>query len=297
MKFLVTVDRDCRDIFLIDSRTGGCAVAVTLAQLLPSEVDRRLSPDAKAWNRGLKTIFASGDGYVVCDIFGIYRLSGDFRVERYLSLPEFTDLHSAVPVGDALLISNTGADEILLVGWDGVIRERIALHRWFPATPRMAENLEAVRVREGGDRRLMPLDWSRESCHANWAEPTPLGVMVSCFIQGEILFFNDGEPVRRVNALRKIHAPVYLKESDTILFAASEDDAIVECDLEGREVRRMEGFQFPKSAVGLACGGVAVADTNARRVVGTDPRKNEIMWECAIPGTPYHVLPVSGDDE
>lgn len=289
MKFLVTVDRDCRDIFRIDSRTGACETAATLPQLLPAGVHERLSEDAKAWNRGLKSIFRDGNGYVVCDIFGVYLLGPDLSVERYLSLPAFTDLHSAIPVGDALLISNTGTDEILTVGREGEIRERISLHRWFPATPRMERDLLAIRG-DGGEFRAMELDWSRESCHANWAESTPVGLMVSCFIQGEILFFEGGVPVRRVNARRKLHAPFYDAASASILLAASEENAVVEIALDGSELRRTEGFDFPKSAVRVGASEIAVADTNARRVVGVDPVRGETLWECAIPGTPYHIL-------
>lgn len=289
--FLVTVDRDCRKLFLAQRGRPGCREVLELEQRLDTALDHGLSPDARAWGRGLKTIRAIPGGYVVCDIFGIYELDHEFRIGRYVSIPRFTDLHSAFPYGDRLLVSNTGVDEVLWVNWEGEVLDAIRLHQWFPATSWMAHDLAEIRRSGASDLRLMPLDWARESCHVNWAEETPLGTMLSCFIQGEILFFRDGRPVRRVKASTKCHAPFFQEETQTILFAASEENRIVEIDLEGNELWSMEGFRFAKHVERLPDGRLIIADTGNRRIVEVDQSHSRIVWECDIPGNPYHVLP------
>lgn len=296
-RFLVTIDRDSRRVYSVDPATGGCEVAFELEQRLPRDIEEKLGAESRVWNRGLKTIRGVAGGYVICDIFGVYRLNENFGIEHYLSLPDFTDIHSAIPYGDRLLITNTGVDQALWVDWDGVIQERIDLHRWFPATPWMASDLAVVRAKLGGDLRLMPLDWARESCHLNWAELTPLGLMLSCFIQGEIIFFNDGRPTLRVPGSAKLHAPRYLPATETILFSASEENRIVEVDLKGREVWSMDGFVFAKYADILPSGNMIVADTGNKRITEVDRAKKRVIWECELPGTPYdaQLWPGPGD--
>lgn len=286
-RFLVTLDRESRVVHAVDAERGRCEPAFELEQRLPADVEAKLGAESRAWNRGLKTLRRIPGGYVVCDIFGVYRLDEAFRIERYLSLPSFMDLHSALPVGDRLLITNTGVDQALWVDWDGRVLETLDLHRWFPATPWMARDLADARERLGGDLRLMKLDWARESCHLNWAEPTPLGLMLSCFIQGEIIFFTDGRPTLRVPGGAKLHAPRYLEKTETILFSASEENRIVEVDLKGREVWSMDGFVFAKYADLLPDGTMIVADTGNRRVAVVDRAAKRVIWECALPGTPY----------
>lgn len=289
-KFLVTVDRDCRELFVVDYENCEVEQSVELEQRLPADVAEKLSPDARAWNRGLKTIRPLSDGgFVVCDIFGIYRLSNTFEISDYVSIPEFTDIHSALPDGDLLIVSNTGTDRILWVDWEGKIHRSLDLHRWFPATPWMEHDMTRVAEQFAGDYRLMPLDWARESCHLNWAEQTPLGTMASCFIQGEVLFFNDGKVSSRVAAASKLHAPRYLEQTQSILFSASEENRVVEVDMEGNELWSMDGFHFAKSASLLPNGNVIVGDTNNYRIAEVDREKNDIVWECDLPGTPYDV--------
>ncbi len=293
-KLLVTVDRDCRKVFAVDRGGSACDVVAEIEQRLDSPLEISLSADARAWNRGLKTIRQTKTGFVLCDIFGIYDLDSELKIRGYLSIPQFTDIHSAFPCGDRLLTSNTGVDQTVWVDWEGRIADSIDLHRWFPATPWMAQDLAAMKGRWKGDLRRMPLDWARESCHVNWAEETPLGTMISCFIQGEILFFRDGKPVRRVRARAKCHAPRYLAETQTILYSASEENRIVEIDLNGNEIWTMEGFQFPKFADLLSDGNLIVADTGNRRIVEADRASRRVLWQCAVPGTPYMVEPWLG---
>lgn len=288
-KFLVTVDRECRKLFLVDRERTSCETVTELDQRLDRRLQAALTPDARAWNRGLKTIRPIPGGYVLCDIFGVYRLNQDFEIERYLSIPEFTDIHSALPAGETLLVSNTGVDQVLWVDWNGKILDSIDLHRWFPATPWMAEDLEFTRRELGGDLRLMPLDWARESCHVNWAERTSMGTMISCFIQGDILFFNEGKPTLRVPARAKCHAPRFIEATRTILFTASEENKVVEVDLEGRVLWSMDGFQFAKYAELLPNGNLIVADTGNQRIAEIDRRARRVVWECPVPGTPYDV--------
>lgn len=293
-QFLVTIDRECRQLFLVERSGPSCRPILELRQHLDDYLEDSLTPDARAWTRGLKTICRIPDGYVVCDIFGIYRLSEDFSVRHYVSLPGFTDLHSAIPYGETLLVTNTGADEVLWIDWSGKILDCLRMHAWFPATPWMENDLGRVNAELKGDRRLMPLDWARESCHLNWAEQTPLGVLLSCFIQGEILFFRDGAPVQRIAAGAKLHTPRFLPETRTIVYAASEDNRIVEIDLNGNEVWSMEGFQFAKYVDRLTNGNLIVADTGNRRIAEIDRGASRVVWECELPGTPYCVLPIGG---
>ncbi len=290
-KFLVTIDRDCRTIFGVDRIKGTCEPIAEIEQRLERTLEGTLTDDARKWNRGLKTIRHVPGGYILCDIFGIYRLNLDFSIKQYLSIPHFTDIHSALPYGDTLLVSNTGVDEVLWVDWQGKVLEVIDLHRWFPATPWMAHDLAYVEEQFKGDLRCMPLDWARESCHVNWAEQTPLGTMLSCFIQGEIIFFEGGRPVRRVPASKKCHAPRYFEDTGTILVSASEENRIIEMDLSGRVVWSMEGFQFAKHAERLSNGNLIVADTGNRRIAEVSRKDRAIVWECAVPGTPYDVEP------
>lgn len=290
-RFLVTIDRDCRTIYCAEQGSTRLEPVVELPQGLDPVIERALSEDARKWNRGLKTIRPYSGGWVVCDLFGVYRLSPDFKIERYLSIPQFTDIHSALPYGDRMLISNTGIDQVLWVDWQGRILETIDLHRWYPATPWMEHDLEVLAREVGGDLRLLPLDWARESCHVNWAEESPLGTMISCFVPGEILFFKDGWPVHRLRAAEKCHGPRFLAQSRTVIYLSSEANRIVETDLAGEEVWSADGFAFAKSIHPLADGTFLVADTGNRRIVQVDRKTKGIVWECPVPGTPYDVQP------
>ncbi len=293
--FLVTVDRDCRTIFAVTRGESPCREVARLDQRMEPSLETSLTDDARKWNRGLKTLRRVPGGFVLCDVFGVYLLNDRFEIIRYLSIPRFTDIHDATPIGeDVLLITNTGADQVLWCNWNGDILESIDLHRWFPATPWMEHDLAVIREKRGGDLRLMPLDWARESCHVNWAEQTPLGTMLSCFIQGEIIFFNYGKPTLTVPASAKCHAPRYLGKSETLLISASEENRIMEVDLKGREVWSMDGFKFPKYADLLEDGNIIVADTGNRRVVEIEKKSRRVVWECAIPGTPYYLEPWEG---
>lgn len=277
----------------MDRATGKCDPVVELPQGLDPAIERALNEDARKWNRGLKTIRRYKRGWVVCDIFGIYRLGPGFEIEQYLSIPQFTDIHSAIPYGDRILVSNTGVDQVLWVDWTGKILDSIELHRWYPATPWMAHDLEVLARQAGGDLRRLPLDWARESCHVNWAEETPMGTMLACFIQGEILFFKEGRPVHRLPAGDKCHAPRFSEQTRTILYSSSEENRILEVDLQGKELWSLGGFQFAKAANPLEDGTIIVADTGNQRIALVDREARRVIWECAVPGTPYDVQPLA----
>jgi hypothetical protein len=293
-QFLVTVDRQCRDIFLVDREHNTCKAIAHIDQQLDRSIERQLLPDSRYWNRSLKTLAPSPDGYVLCDIFGIYDLDCDFHIRRYLSLPEFNDLHSAFPEPDgSVLISNTGCDNILRVDWDGYVYQRIDLHKYFPSTPWMEHDLSIIERDFAGDMRVMPLDWTRESCHANWARETPLGTMVSCFIQGTILFFRNGRPDLSVRARPKLHSPCFVPSRRTIVFAASFENKILEIDLEGKVLWCLEGFSFAKHVDLLGDNTLLVADTGNQRITLVNLEKRQIIWERSIPGPPYVAVPLA----
>src|SRR5438105_14327761 len=76
--YLVTIDRDCRKLFLVNRERKTCEPVAEIEQRLDHVLEGSLSDDARKWNRGLKTIRSIPGGYLLCDIFGIYRLDRQF---------------------------------------------------------------------------------------------------------------------------------------------------------------------------------------------------------------------------
>ena len=81
-------------------------------------VDRHLS---------MMSVVSFGEGLVVCGLYEILELNPfrlvDGRVEakvsRRITSPWMNDIHFVDPLGETLLVTNTGFDEVVEINWDG----------------------------------------------------------------------------------------------------------------------------------------------------------------------------------
>ncbi len=288
-----------RTLFMIDREKESCEALFTLPQCLDKSVVENLINHqgwaGKAFARGLRTIKQTAkDTFVICDVFGAYETDLRGNVLRHVSLPIFTDLHSAFPNADntRILLSSTGIEEIQEAGWDSKIYRRIAMQDVLRVNP----SAEVLKIsRQFPDHRLIPIKIQRELFHVNWAEWLDEGerMLVSMYVPGmiAILKFTGNEEChieRSWSYFPKCHAPLIDHKRGTLLVCISGTNQVTELDLEtGKRIWTAENISFGKSISILDDKRVLVGDCNGRRAVELDRDTGEELWSLDLPGIPY----------
>jgi len=290
-----------RTVFVVDRQKETCSRLFELPQYLDDAIYKALWRNqewaGKAFTRGLRTLIQTKeDTFVLCDMFGVYETDRTGNVRRYLSLPIFNDLHSALPNADntRILLSNTITEEVLEVGWDGTIYRRVPIHKAFRIGP--GHNVEAMK-QQFPDHRLIPLDSRRELFHLNWAEWLEEGkrMLVSFFVPGmvAILKFTGNEECcieRKWTYFPRCHAPAIDFKRGTLLVAVSAADQVMEVDMEtGKPLWIADNIRFGKSITILDDKRVLVGDCNGRRLVELNRDTGRELWSHPVPGIPYDV--------
>jgi len=290
-----------RTLFVVDREKNTCRPLFELPQKMEPKTYKALWRNqdmaAKAFSRGLRSFTQTKAGTcVINDMFGVYETTPTGEVLRYLSLPIFTDLHSALPNADntRILVTCTGLEEVQEVGWDGTIYRRIAMHKVF-GTARAPEVIEVEK--RYPDHRLIPINARREFYHVNWAEWIEEGrrMLVSLCLPGAvaILKFTGREECsveRQWTYYPKCHAPTLDFKRGTFLVASSHTNQALEVDMEtGEPVWVAENILFGKEVDIVDEKRAIAGDCNGRRLVEIDRNTGAELWSFNLPGIPYDV--------
>lgn len=251
----------------------------------------------KSFSRGLRSVRVTGETLLISDVFGVYETDRHGRVKRYLSLPIFSDLHSALPSedGSRVLVTSTGVEQILDVGWDGSVHQRIDVAGLFGLAP---SALVVAAMKRHPDHRLIPFSSASQSFHCNWAQRLDGGrLLVSLFFQGMVaILAPSGEVAREGFTIEKswscfprCHSPVLDLRRGTLVVASSLTDQVMEVDMEsGRRIWTAAGIGFCKGVTLLDERRALVTDVNGRRLVELDRDTGREIWSCPLPGMPYN---------
>ena len=294
-----------RTVFEVCRETGNVRPAFDLPQLLDRDVLGATWVNQNTWtksiSRGLRALTCLPDGgYVINDVFGIYQTDADGNVLRYVSSPEISDLHSAIPNSDnsRLLLANTGCEEILEIDWDGNTLRRTSLPPLFglPEGPLWrAERSKNI------DARTMRFDHNRELFHVNWAEwlVEDEELLISCHSPGvvAIVDFRDDDGPKVSSSwsyFPHCHGPSLDRERRRLLVVVSKTDEVREvCMDTGRTIWSAPGIGYGKRVLATHNGTAVATDCNGKRLVELDRHSGQITWEARIPGLPYGVTPVN----
>ena len=293
-----------RTIHRVDFATGTVGAFAVVPQLVQPEVldnvVRRLSFWAKALSRGMRSLWTDVDGtIVVADVFGVYRLGPDGNVLAHITSENFSDIHSALPGRDGkhLLIANTGTEEILEVDWSGHVVERIAMHEVFGTGP--AAEQDRI-IRGCPDRRLIPIDHSKQIYHVNWARFVGGSdrMLVSCHTPGTVSMLRRGTNGHWTVEWQRgyfphCHCPDLDEERGVFYVPVSRTDEVRAVDLAtGRTLWVASGIRYGKATSINGPGHVVVGDCNGKRLVELDRTTGTVAREVALPGIPYGICPV-----
>jgi hypothetical protein len=290
-----------RTVYRIDFDSGVATPLFDLPQLLDPAI-LKAAYNNQPWHRkvvtrGLRTIVPHGDGYVICDVFGIYDVDATGKVLRYLTTPEFSDLHSVFPNEDnsRLLVTTTGLEQVQEIGWDGTVFDRISFPELYGIG--FAKSLVAERAKQS-DLRIMQVEMSRHLFHVNWAEYLDAGhtrMLVSLYVPGIVAILTrkrDGgwEIERTWSYFPKCHCPTIDFERNSFIVAISGTDQAVEVDMEsGKILWIADNIRFGKSAVILDSRRALLGDCNGRRLVEIDRETGAEIRSISLPGIPYGV--------
>lgn len=295
-----------RTVFEVCRDTGHARAAFDVPQLLDRDVLGSSWMEQSTWtksiSRGLRAITClPGGGYVINDVFGVYELDEQGRVTRYVTSPDISDLHCALPNSDnsRLLLSNTGCEEVLEIDWQGEVLRRIDLPALFDLPP--SRKWLDARARHV-DARTMRFDHNRELFHVNWAEWLVEGeeLIVSCHGPGVVAKIDvrtEGRPqvVDSWSYYPHCHGPTLDQLNSRLLVAVSKTDEVREiCTRTGATVWRTPGIGYGKRVVALSDTCAVATDCNGKRLVEIDRQTGEIRWEAELPGLPYGVTVANG---
>lgn len=255
----------------------------------------RLSFWAKALSRGMRSLWFDADGsLVVADVFGVYRLSPAGDVARYVTSEHFSDVHSALPgsADDRLLVANTGTEEILEVDWSGNLVERIALDRVFGTG---ASSEQARIIRGCPDRRLIPIDHSKQIFHVNWARYVGGHdrMLISCHTPGTVsMLRRDAVGEWKVEWQRgyfpHCHCPDVDEDRGVLYVPVSRTDEFRAVDLaSGRTLWVAPNMRYGKACAIAGPDHVVAGDCNGKRIVEFERATGRATREVALPGIPY----------
>ena len=290
-----------------DDRTAKPEFSVPqrLDQVLLGDVLSRFSHWAKSLSRGMRTLWRDADGHIVlADIFGIYRLTRTGAVERYLSIPDFSDLHCVLPGKDQehLLVTSTGTEEILEVNWDGTIVERIRMNEVFRTGANTALKGALACTK---DRRLLPLDHLRHVFHVNWAKwlQDGMSMLISCHTPGLVAILrkdNAGKwsVVRQLGYFPHCHCPALDEVNNIVYVAVSRSDEIRAVDVASGETLWTVGdIRYGKAVEIVGSEHLVVGDCNGKRLVEINRMSGKVVRDCPLPGIPYGICRVAGNHE
>jgi hypothetical protein len=290
-----------RTVFEIDRDTGFCRAAFELPQHLDVSVLNGSWTAQNAWTksftRGLRAItpLAGGD-FVINDIFGIYHVNTHGNVKQYLTRPDLSDIHCAVPNASntRILVTSTGTEEIVELDWEGNVHLRIHLPELFglPNSERVAHV-----KRKHPDHRTMPLDHSRELFHANWAQWIDEGrrLYVSLHAPGKVAIIDidkSGAPSlgRSWSYFPQCHGPAFDFETNSLMVAVSKADQVRELSLDdGRIIWAKNGMSYSKRVRPVDADIAVACDCNGRRIVEISRADGSEVWSSDVPGLPYDV--------
>lgn len=296
-----------RTVFEVDRASGSCKPLFELPQLLDKRILGQSWRCQDSWTksitRGLRTLSVLKDGgYVVNDVFGIYETDSTGSVRRYVSLPCFSDLHSAIPNRDnsRLLVTSTGTEEIFEIDWAGRIHRRIHIPTLFDLPPSPAVLEEQAKH---GDCRIMHLNHSREFFHVNWAQWIEPGVqmLISLHAPGivaTVSFNRHGNPKiqHSWSYFPHCHGPSLDRKRNSLLIAVSRANTVTEIDLDsGKSIWTAHNIGYAKRVEPINEQIALAVDCNGKRLVELNRNTGEETWSCSLPGLPYSVTVVPHD--
>lgn len=293
-----------RTVFEVCRDSGEVKVAFELPQLLDRQVLGKSWVNQSTWtksiSRGLRTLTClPGGGYVINDVFGVYQTDLKGNVIRYVSTPDISDLHSAIPNMDntRLLLANTGCEEILEIDWEGNVLRKTSVSKLFDLrdSPRWSE----ARAKSA-DARTMRFDHNRELFHINWAEwlIEDEEMLISCHAPGVIAIVDfrsaSGPKITsKWSYFPHCHGPWLDRERGRLLVVVSKIDEVRElCINTGETIWRAPGVGYGKRVVATSEVTAVATDCNGKRLVEFDRLSGRVVWEADIPGLPYSVTAI-----
>ncbi|MFY7951464.1 MAG: hypothetical protein ACOVT5_03055 [Armatimonadaceae bacterium] len=296
-----------RIVFRVSLETGTATPLFSLPQLIDTDLlhsSARGQADfwGKAFSRGLRTVYFDSEGHlVISDVFGVFRVNRAGEVLSHCSIPQFSDLHSALPgrAPDRFLVTSTGAEEIIEADWSGKIHEQFRLHDVFGTATYSGHD---ALLRKHPDRRLIPINHKPQIYHVNWAEYFDGGdrMLISCHTPGTIAMLRRAGSGWEFEWQRLYfpycHRPAIDEARGVFYVPSSRTDEVMAVEIaSGKILWKTPNIEFGKAVLLNGDDHVVAADCNGKRLLELDRTNGKVVREIALPGIPYGVCPLPQD--